>query len=365
MQNQEVQLKRLAECLGEASNLVSNLAETSNVTADVDGNDNKHDDTSTRPRSSAGFSLGQARIYSSTSSLSNGQPPHVTAANLSSSSRSTFTNLGHVVNRAQGMMRQASNNGLFRRLSQSERLRAASQFRSGSHQFSTVGSNKKAKKSKVDESRPFEFVLVTFGSDEESFTGKNFKDDNVVLRGFVNLSTAHCEKEIRDKIAKAINKQYPIVAGNDLVFLKANRRKLENVVNADNFDYKQVKLLAGHGAIYLRMQAGYEFMLETVSLSDDDSDDLIQVKGEEDCTITNVLTSTTSENIEEEKQEQVSSSPTKTKPTKPDDLLHEDIKKCVKFCKENDISDPVEILRQIQKYIVQGRPLDVVKVAVP
>eukprot|EP00794_Sanderia_malayensis_P020860 gene20860-22911_t len=297
MQNQEFQLKRLAECLGEASNLVSNLAETSNVAAD--GNDIKHDGD-TRPRSSAGFSLGQARIYSSSSSLSNGQPPQITAANHSLSSRSTFINLGHVVNRAQGMMQQASNNGLFRRLPQSERLRAASQFRSD------------------------------------------------------------CEKEIRDKIAKAINKQYPILAGKDLVFLKANRRKLENVVNADNFDYKQVKLLAGQGAIYLRMQAGYDFMLGTVSLSDDDSDDLIQVKSEEDCKITNVLTSTTSENIESEKEEQVSSSPTTTKPTNPDHLLHEDIQKCVKFCKENDITDPVEILCQIQKCIVHGRPLDVV-----
>ncbi len=171
MQNQEVQLKRLAECLGEASNLVSNLAKTSNVAADG-GNDNKHDDD-TRPRSSGGFSLGQSGIYSSSSLMSNRQQPQITASNHSLSSRSTFSNLGHLVNHAQGMMEQASNNGLFRRLSQSERLRVASQFRSGSHPISTVFSNKKAKKVKL-KSQDCQFVLVSFGSDEESFTGKNF-----------------------------------------------------------------------------------------------------------------------------------------------------------------------------------------------
>ncbi len=73
-----------------------------------------------------------------------------------------------------------------------------------------------------------------------------------------------------------------------------------------------------------------------------------------------MLTSTTSENIEEEKEKKVSSSPTTTKPTNPDNLLHEDIKKCVKFGKKHDITDTVEILRQIEKWIVKGKPLDVV-----
>ena len=61
----------------------------------------------------------------------------------------------------------------------------------------------------------------------------------------MTLSTSDCEQVIKDKIAKAINTRFPIINGRDLIFLKANRRKLENIVTADNFDYKQVKLLAG------------------------------------------------------------------------------------------------------------------------
>ena len=82
-----------------------------------------------------------------------------------------------MVNHAQGMMQQASSSGLYRRLSQSERLRATTL--SSSPQFRSSSRGLPAKKPKVDESRPLEFVLVSFGEEDE---GKNLKDCNVLLR---------------------------------------------------------------------------------------------------------------------------------------------------------------------------------------
>ncbi len=88
-----------------------------------------------------------------------------------------------------------------------------------------------AKKLKVDESRLFEFVLVCFGEDDEE---KSLKDDNVLLRGCPTLFTSDCEQIIKYKISKAIYTQFPIINGKDLIFLKAKRWKLENIVPADN-----------------------------------------------------------------------------------------------------------------------------------
>ncbi len=51
---------------------------------------------------------------------------------------------------------------------------------------------------------------------------------------------------------------------------KDNRRKLENIVTADNFAHKQAKLLASQEAIYLKLKNGNTVMLVQTSLSDKD-----------------------------------------------------------------------------------------------
>ena len=88
----------------------------------------------------------------------------------------------------------------------------------------------------------------------------------------MTLFASDSEKVIRSKLEKAINTEFPIDNGKDLVFLKANRRKLDKVVNTDGFDYRQIRLLAGQGAIYVKLKDGYNFMLEHTSLSDEDED---------------------------------------------------------------------------------------------
>ena len=40
------------------------------------------------------------------------------------------------------------------------------------------------------------------------------------------------------------------------MFLRANRRKLSTPVSCEEYTYKQVKLLCGQGAIYIKMKSG-------------------------------------------------------------------------------------------------------------
>ncbi len=189
---------------------------------------------------------------------------------------------------------------------------------------------------------------------EKRMRERFFKDDNVLLRGFVTLFTSDCEQVIKDKIAKAINTQFPIINGKDLVFLKANRRKLENIVTTDKFDYKQVKLLAGQGAIYLKLKDGYEFLLEQTSLSDEDDDFTCQIDSHEE--IPQLPSSDQTTNVANNDSQQIPVP--QSQESRYEELLQADIMKCIAFCRENQITDPVEVLRQMQKYIVQGRPLD-------
>ena len=51
-------------------------------------------------------------------------------------------------------------------------------------------------------------------------------DENIVLRGLVTLNTEDNEVAVRKALCDAIQLQYPAVGCQDIMFLKANRRKL-------------------------------------------------------------------------------------------------------------------------------------------
>lgn len=98
-------------------------------------------------------------------------------------------------------------------------------------------------------------------------------DESTVLRGFITLSSEDNEQAIRKALSDAIQMKYPAVASNDLVFLKANRRRLTQPVNCHEYSFKQVKSLAGQGAIYVRLKHGFGFILDNqvsdnISLTD-------------------------------------------------------------------------------------------------
>lgn len=52
---------------------------------------------------------------------------------------------------------------------------------------------------------------------------------------------------MRKALYDAIRLKYPAVGCRDIVFLKANGRKLTKIVNCDEYSFKQVKSLAGQG----------------------------------------------------------------------------------------------------------------------
>jgi hypothetical protein len=133
------------------------------------------------------------------------------------------------------------------RLNQRERLRASP--RSAAPATGSSEAKKPIKNNINEQQKPFEFALTNYG-DEDECDEYMITSNNIMLRGFVNLMTTDSESNIRAKIGEAIRLKYPLVRNNDFVFLRANRRKLSIPVTSQEYSFKQLKLLAGQGAIY-------------------------------------------------------------------------------------------------------------------
>ena len=377
-------IRQLSECLGEATHLLAELA--GNSTQSTEGKElvgaassststartttRQGGPTSPDLPSSASFLGGQGRL------LGAARPSGVAPVSLN-----------QTLGRARSMIQQASSSGLLRRMSRTERLRSTATVSSAS---------KPPKKPKLEATRPFEFVLMNFGEDHD--VEKVISDDFIALRGFIQLNTTDKEPGIRLKIACAIQTQFPLVEARDLIFLKATRRKLASVVSAEGFsyDYKQVKLHCGQGAIYVMLKPEFSFMLETTSL-EDDVECLPSSSANTLCTSTvssaNVLPQNTSSTLNSEEDMTApsvieSSEGNTTGPadglqsntpnqdgffhdatrmiddtfsysnTSTEKGLDNAIKACIAYCREKEISEPVEILRQVQKYVVTGRKLE-------
>lgn len=379
-------IRQLSECLGEATHLLAELAgngtqsnvanelvsaTSSSATSTARTSRQDRPNSSDLP-SSASFHGGQGRLLGAT------RPSGVAPVRLN-----------QTLGRARSMIQQASSSGLLRRMSRTERLRSTGTI-------SSVSKPLAPKKPKLEETRPFEFVLMNFGEDHD--VEKVISDDFIALRGFIQLNTTDKEPGIRIKITSAIQTQFPLVEARDLIFLKATRRKLASVVSAEGFsyDYKQVKLLCGQGAIYVMLKPEFSFMLETTSLEDDveclpsssanplststvSSANILPqntnstLNSEENMTVLNVLESSEgnttgpADGLQSSTQYQdefihdatrmldgtLSHSNTSTEKS-----LHGAIKACIAYCNEKEISEPVEILRQVQKYVVTGRKLE-------
>ena len=213
-------------------------------------------------------SLGEcSRIVNRILSTPDEQPARESNSSSTSSSPSNVNNstVADTVGRARLMLQRSTMAGLCFRLNQRERLRASPRSAS-----SAIGSSeaKKAKKNN-EEAKPFEFTLTNYG-DEDDCDEYMITSNNILLRGFINLMTTDNESNIRAKFGEAIRMKYPLVRNNDFVFLRANRRKLSIPVTSQEYSFKQVKLLAGQGAIYIKMKDGLNCFCEEKTTSDDD-----------------------------------------------------------------------------------------------
>ena len=159
----EENLRRLSNCLSQASQVVQELAANSgrNVVADA------------------------------------------TVGETSTSTNTSITTVGQAVSRARAMMRQSTTRGLYSRLNSRERLRASS---------SNNSAPVKSKRAKVESSKVFEFVLLRLddeddeelNSDSVHFDSWMLTDESTVLRGFVTLSSEDNEEAIRKAMSDAI-----------------------------------------------------------------------------------------------------------------------------------------------------------------
>ena len=324
-----------------------------------------------------------------------------TVGETSTSTNTSITMVGQAVNRARAMMRQSATRGLYSRLNSRERLRASS---------SNNSAPVKSKRAKVESNKVFEFVLLRLDDegDEELYSDSAHSeswmvtDESTVLRGFVTLSSEDNEEAIRKSLSDAILMKYPAVAGNDLMFLKANRRRITQPVNCHEYLFKQVKSLADQGAIYLRLKHGFGFLLDNQG-SDNSSlkDNDISNHTESSMPISTLQSPqypregsnhTQSSPVCIPQGSQVSSNHTQSRPVstlQPTEgpqadvsdqsflitgqsnknlntinvvsfaNLEEAVAECISICTKDNVCNPVEILRCAQKLIVQGRPLDV------
>eukprot|EP00794_Sanderia_malayensis_P001620 gene1620-1794_t len=372
-------IRQLRECLGEATHLLAELAGNGTqlnlgheLVVGAASSSTSTAGTSRQDRPDLPSSASQGRL------LGRARPGGVAPVRLN-----------QTLGRARSMIQQASSSGLLRRLSSTERLCSTA--------TATMSSvSKLPKKPKLEETRPFEFVLMNFGEDHD--VEKVISDDFIAFRGFIQLNTTDKEPGIRTKIASAIKIQFPLVEAHDLIFLKATRRKLASVMSAEGFsyDYKQVKLQCGQGAIYVMLKPELSFMLETTSLEDDveclpassanslststvSSANILPQNtnstliNKENMTVPSTLESfegdttgpsdgsqsTTSNQDEFLNNATGMLDDTSTHSyTSCDKSLDGAIKACIAYCKEKEISEPVEILRQVQKYVITGRKLE-------
>ena len=268
-----------------------------------------------------------------------------------------MTSVSQAVSRARAMMHHSTSRGLYSRLGARERLRASS---------STDSAPSNSKRPKVAKDKVFEFVLMRFDDEnDEDLKPEHWMltDENIVLRGLVTLNLEANELAVRKALCDAIQLTYPAVGCNDIVFLKANRRKLTKPVNCGEYSFKQVKSLTGQGAIYIKLKDGYSFLLDNGSCDGDDVGERSQVA---------------TQNIPDNNDERrpVSLSPETNAVNQASgnnhlntevstDNLGEATAECIRVCKERDVSNPVEILKCAQKFILQGHPLDVTSLSQP
>lgn len=168
------------------------------------------------------------------------------------------TNISGAVARARSMMTHSASQGVYSRLNQRERLRASTSSSAIPHR------NKRQKKEV--ETKAFEFVLMNITLESESWA---IAEENIALRGLIEITTNSKEADIRQAIGKATRQKFSMISNDDFEFLRATRRKLSKPVCCQAFDYKQLKLLAGQGSIYVKLKDGMDCLL----VRDDDDND--------------------------------------------------------------------------------------------
>ena len=303
-------------------------------------------------------------------------PPTTTTTADDETSVPSSSNIGNAVGRARSMISFSTRRGTFSRLNQRERLRATT-----SRKQSSSSSNK----FKAAEKKPFEFVLISTPGDyvDEPDQTIVMSEELIRLRGFIQIGSNATEYDIRKAICEAINKKHCLVSQDDFEFLKANRRKLMKPISSDEYNFNQIKLLAGQGSIYVKLKERFEYLLDPeYDLKSNDFDELPVVFG-------NIGNNRNQEcdangsrgNIEMGEQNrtkppsvevnhlintlqpepEISGNSDPIMAAQSENNLEVVVDMIYKYCSHNNIVSPVEILRLAQKCVIRGRALEVTR----
>ena len=140
-------------------------------------------------------------------------------------------------------------------------------------------------------------------------------------------------------------------------------------VNSSEYNFKQIKLLAGQGAIYVKVKNGYDCLLKSnkeegrdkkkqkVDESEDDSDSfsISSVFAPQGVGETSAANEPSASTVASPSFTTISAS--QVPPVVSDargDGFSNVIADVISFCQDNNIENPVEILRVAQKAIVTG-----------
>lgn len=239
------------------------------------------------------------------------------------------------------MITSASQSGAMRRLNQRERLRSAP--------YQSKKPSETLKKVK--------FVLVRNYNEMEQ-NNMTICDEMIILRGLVELQSSFKEDDIRKSLIKAIKGSYPLLNEDDFVFMMATRRTLTEPVTSCEFDFNSIKLLVGQGSLYIMLKEHKEFLLRT-NFSDEEEDDLPRTKSETNGLERNGNQESVEIHNASGADEVVETSTLNFTQCQDEPKLDKVIVAIIDYCKKKDISNPVEILRVMQKCIVQGRKLEI------
>ena len=93
-----------------------------------------------------------------------------------------------------------------------------------------------------------------------------------MLRGIVEIDNSASETDVQEEIGKAARLKYDILTNNDFKFLRATRRVLSKPFNSGAYDFKQVKMLAGQGSLYMKLKDNIYCLLERENFDDKEDD---------------------------------------------------------------------------------------------
>jgi len=264
---------------------------------------------------------------------------------------SSSSSLQETLRRANSMLRQSSSSGLCKRLSRSERLRAAS----GSTYQRSKQANEKPKKEK----KAMEFALLRCFEDDDIDEPHNLKWDSVLTSGMLMLQEEEDEKQIRSNVLESLKAKFPVLGANDFDFGKVRHKAISTLQLGPGTEYNfpVVKKMAGQGMLYLKVKQGFEFvfngdtedeeeMEKSVFETTDKKEDqqvkqgveFVYINGDDEELAKSVFEFETTDN----KEEQIPETDTDTTPAHQ---LKSCINNLITAISQQGLTDPVEILR--------------------